>query len=198
MSNQRERTLLLIKPDAVQRGLVGEILARVERAGMAVVALSMRQVTHEFAAGHYATTDEQLSQMGSKTLKGFSEAGLDVKYEFGTDNPVELGRLIHEWNCTFLSSGPVVAAAVEGYHAVKKLRMLCGPTMPKDAPPGTIRGDFSSVSSLVASAAKAAVRNMVHASDNELDAKEPAREIEYWFNEAELCKTQHVDWAAMV
>ncbi|WP_329484218.1 hypothetical protein OG555_18885 [Kribbella sp. NBC_01484] len=182
MERYFESTLLLLKPDAVRRSLVGEILRRVERTGLSIAALQMRQVDIHFARGHYATTDAQLAQMGRKTVAAFEEAGLDLRKEFNTEDPITLGRMIHEWNCDFLASGPLVAAVVQGYHCVKKLRSLAGPTMPLTAPPGTIRGDFASVSSLVASTRKAAVRNLVHASDNELDPDEPRREIAYWFD----------------
>jgi len=197
VSSQRERTLLLIKPDAVRRGLVGRILQRVEDTGLALVALELRQVTKEFAEGHYATTDAQLAQMGSKLLAGFRDAGLDVAAEFGTEEPVALGRMIFDWNLAYLTSGPVVAAVIEGYHAVKKLRALCGATMPLAAAPGTIRGDFASVSALVAGPRHAAVRNLVHASDNELDPDEPEREIAYWFGDRELPAVEPVAWPAL-
>ena len=197
MSSQRERTLLLIKPDAVRRGLVGRILQRVEDTGLALVAIEMRQVSQEFAEGHYATTDAQLAQMGSKLLAGFRDAGLDVGAEFGTEEPVALGRMIFSWNLEYLTSGPVVAAVVDGYHAVKKLRALCGSTMPLAAAPGTIRGDFASVSALVAGPRHAAVRNLVHASDNELDPEEPEREIEYWFGTGKLPEVEPVAWPAL-
>lgn len=194
---QRERTLLLIKPDAVRRGLVGKILQRVEDTGLAIVAIEMRQVSREFASGHYATTEAQLSQMGSKLLAGFTDAGIDVRHEFGIDDPVALGRLISDWNLAYLTSGPVVAVVVDGYHAVKKVRALCGSTMPLAAAPGTIRGDFASVSALVAGAKQAAVRNLVHASDNELDPAEPEREIEYWFGGGKLPEVEPVAWQAL-
>lgn len=186
-----------MKPDAVRRGLVGKILQRIEDAGLVVVAIEMRQVTREFASGHYAMTDAQLSQMGSKLLSGFTEAGLDVKHEFGTDEPVALGRMIADWNLAYLTSGPVVAVVADGYHAVKKVRALCGSTMPLAAAPGTIRGDFSSVSALVAGAQHAAVRNLVHASDNELDPDEPEREIAYWFGTDKLCEVEPATWSAL-
>jgi nucleoside-diphosphate kinase len=197
MESQRERTLLLVKPDAVLRGLVGRILNRVEEAGLAIVGLDMRQVSEDFAGGHYATTDTQLGQMGEKMLVGFTDAGLDVEDEFGTQDPIELGRLIFQWNLAYLTSGPVVAVAIDGYHAVRKVRTLCGPTMPASAPPGTIRGDFSSVSSLVAGPNRVAVRNLVHASDNAADPTEPEREIGYWFGKGRLTEYEPVSWAAL-
>lgn len=194
----RERTLLLIKPDGVRRGLVGQILARIEQAGLAIIGLRMRQASKDFAAGHYAMTDAQLAQMGNKLRDGFEQAGLDVAAEFGTTDPVELGRLIFAWNTEFLSSGPVVAVAIEGYNAVAKVRALAGSTMPVAAAPGTIRGDFSSVSALDASSRRASVHNLVHASDNQLDPNEPEREIAYWFGADELCSVEPVAWAALI
>jgi nucleoside-diphosphate kinase len=190
----RERTLLLIKPDAVRRGLVGRIVGRVEDAGLAVIALEMRQISEEFAAGHYASTEAQLAQMGAKMIQSFQDAGHDVKKEFGTDEAADLGRLIFEWNLSYLTSGPVVAVALEGYHAVSKVRALCGSTMPATAAPGTIRGDYSTVSPLVASGRRAAVRNLVHASDNALDPDEPLREIDYWFGKEKLCNVEPTAW----
>src|SRR5918998_1142954 len=141
-----ERTLVLIKPDGVQRGLVGEVLQRFEKAGFSVIGLKITQPSLEFARGHYALSDEQLRQMGGKTLKTYAELGLDAQAELGTADALAIGRLVHEWNAEFLSSGPVVAIAFEGLHAVKKARTLAGATMPRDAAPGTLRGDFSSTS----------------------------------------------------
>lgn len=192
-----ERTLVLVKPDGVRRGLIGEIVSRFERAGLAVVGLKLLQPTEEFAATHYPTTDAQLNQMGSKTLETYAELGLDPAEQLGTVDPIEIGRMVHSWNAVFLSSGPVAAMVLEGVHAVKKARAICGKTMPKDAAPGTIRGDFGSTSPAVANIQRAAVYNLVHASDNELDPEEPANEIGHWFRNDELVDYVLVDSAAM-
>ncbi len=192
-----ERTLVLVKPDGVRRGLIGEILSRFERAGLAVVGLKLLQPSEDFAAGHYPSTDAQLTQMGSKTLETYAELGLEPKEQLGTDDPVEIGRMVHQWNAQFLSSGPVAAIVLDGVHAVKKVRALCGKTMPKDAAPGTIRGDFASTSPAVANLQRAAVYNLVHASDNELDPEEPVKEIGYWFRSNELVDYVLVDSIAM-
>lgn len=181
-----ERTLVLVKPDGVRRGLIGEVVSRFERAGLAVIGLKLLQPTEDFAAGHYPTTDAQLNQMGSKTLETYAELGLDAAEELGTSDPTAIGRMVHGWNASFLASGPVAAIVLEGVHAVKKVRAICGKTMPKDAAPGTIRGDFASSSPAVANLQRAAVYNLVHASDNELDPEEPNKEIAYWFNQDEL------------
>lgn len=192
-----ERTLVLVKPDGVRRGLIGEIISRFERAGLAVVGLKLVQPSEDFAAGHYPTTDAQLTQMGSKTLETYAGLGLDAAEQLGTDDPAEIGHMVHRWNAQFLSSGPVAAIVLEGVHAVKKVRALCGKTMPKDAAPGTIRGDFASTSPAVANVQRAAVYNIVHASDNELDPDEPAKEIAYWFGSDELVDCVLVDSTAM-
>jgi len=181
-----ERTLVLVKPDAVRRSLIGEIIARFERSGLAVIALKAVHPTLDFAREHYATTHAQLAQMGGKTLNTYAELGIDPQEQLGTADAVEIGKMVHEWNAEFLASGPVVAMVLEGVHAVKKVRTISGATMPRDASPGTIRGDFSSVSPAVANLKHAAVYNLVHASDNALDPEEPAREISYWFHPDEI------------
>jgi len=177
----------LLKPDAVQRGLVGEILRRFEAAGLAIVALKMVHSTRDKARGHYPVTEVQLRQMGGKTLETYQALGIDAQKELGTRDPVAIGRMIHEWNSEFLSSGPIVAGVLEGIHAVKKVRALAGKTMPIDAAPGTIRGDFASVSPALSNLLKSSVHNLIHASDNENDPSEPLNEIRYWFSDDEIC-----------
>ena len=184
--NFTQSTLVLLKPDAVARGLVGEIISRFERAGLSIQAMKLIHPSIEFARGHYPTTDVQLSQMGSKTLSTYRELNIDPMEELGSEDPIEIGRMIHEWNAEFLSSGPVVALVLKGMHAVRKVRAICGKTMPLYAEPGTIRGDYSSTSPAVANLEKAAVFNLLHASDDENDPEEPTKEIEYWFTPQEI------------
>src|SRR5690349_1884604 len=104
-----ERTLVLLKPDAVARGLTGEVLSRFERAGLTIVALKMLKPSLEHARRHYPVTDVQLEQMGSKSLATYRELGLDPVEALGTSDPKEIGKMVHEWNAEFLASGPVVA-----------------------------------------------------------------------------------------
>jgi len=181
-----ERTLVLVKPDAVRRGLVGEILRRFEQAGLAMIGLKMLVPDIAYARGHYPVTDVQLRQMGEKTLATYRELSIDPLPSLGTADSLLIGKMIHEWNAEFLASGPVVGCVLEGVHAISKVRALCGKTMPKDAAPGTIRGDFSSASPAAANLLKSAVYNLVHASDNQNDPQEPRKEIEYWFAGTEL------------
>jgi nucleoside-diphosphate kinase len=192
-----ERTLVLIKPDGVRRGLTGEILRRFEQAGLTIVALKLLQPKIEHAREHYATTDVQLAQMGNKTLTTYSELGIDPVAQLGTSDANEIGRMVHEWNAEFLASGPVVAIVLQGVHAVKKVRKICGATMPRDAELGTIRGDFGSASPAIANLQGTAVYNLVHASDNANDPEEPLREISHWFSKEELVDYFTVDTSAM-
>lgn len=192
-----ERTLVLVKPDAFSRGLTGEIIARFERAGLALIGLKLTRPTIDFARKHYRSDGQQLSQMGNKSLDTYKDLGIDPIEKLGTNDPEKIGAFIHEWNAEFLSSGPVVAMVFCGVHAVQKARKITGKTIPLYADPGTIRGDYASTSPAIANAESASVFNMIHASDDEEDPTEPAKEIAYWFEESELHPTVPIQWQAM-
>lgn len=192
-----ERTLIILKPDAVARGLVGTILGRFEQSGLAIIAAKLTKPTIAFARGHYPLSDRQLEQMGNKTLETYKSLGIDPKARIGTNDARDIGKLIHEWNAEFLSSGPVLVCVIEGVHAVQKVRKICGKTIPLYAEPGTIRGDYSSSSPAVANLEKASIYNLVHASDNESDPDEPAREIAYWFSDQEIVSHRPASARAM-
>jgi nucleoside-diphosphate kinase len=193
-----QRTLVIIKPDAVQRGLIGEIIGRLERAGLSIIGMKLLHPNLEQAKNHYPATDVQLRQMGNKTIKTYSDLGIDPVEELGTNDPVSIGRMIHSWNAEFLSSGPVVACVVQGVHSVRKVRAIAGKTMPIDAAPGTIRGDYSSESPAVSNLLKSSVHNLVHASDDENDPEEPEKEIAHWFSTDEIVSYVPVSTLAMV
>ena len=183
-SDLAERTLVLVKPDGVKRGILGKVLTRFEQVGLKIVGLKMTQVTREHAESHYPNTPEWIQGMGEKTLQTYREQGKDPIQEISTDDPMEIGNMIKNWNVDYLTSGPLVALALEGPHAIGVVRKICGFTLPAFADPGTIRGDFSITSPIVANELKRAVRNLVHASS---DPEEASYEINYWFSEAELC-----------
>jgi len=189
-----ERTLVLIKPDAVRRGLTGRILARFEAAGLKIVNLKMVKPTREFAARHYPNTPEWIEGMGRKTLETYKDRGIDPIAEVGTDDPVKIGEMVKDWNVDYLSSGPVVAVVFEGLHAIAAVRKLCGNTMPLYAEPGTIRGTYSSTSAVVANSVKGAVRNLVHASSN---PEEVAHETCHWFGDEAPCGYRRTDEEAI-
>ena len=182
-SDVLERTLVLVKPDGVKRGMVGKVLTRFEEAGLKIVGLKMLQVSPEYAGSHYPNTPEWITGMGEKTLQTYRDQGKDPVQEIGTDDPMEIGSMIKGWNVDYLTSGPLMALVLEGAHAISVVRKLCGFTLPAFAEPGTIRGDFSITSPIVANELKRAVRNLVHASS---DPEEAEYEIGYWFSQEEL------------
>jgi nucleoside-diphosphate kinase len=191
---RRERTLVVVKPDGVQRGLVGEILARFERAGLKVVALKMLRAPRELLERHYPAEEDFLRTIGGKTKEAFEAYGLDVRERMGTEDPVELGRQVRGWLIEFMASGPVVAAVLEGVHAVSAVRKLVGKTLPIFAEPGTIRGDWSTDSPTLANLEQRPVRNLVHASGT---VEEAEFEVRLWFREEEIHSYRRADEGAL-
>lgn len=175
-----ERTLVLVKPDGVRRGLVGEVISTFERAGLRIVAMKMARASPELCEKHYPDTREWYETVGGKTLEGYAFLGLDAKTEFGTDDRLEIGRTVKGWLVEFLSSADVVAMVLEGNAAVKNVRRICGNTLPLFADPGSIRGRFSLDSPDAANAEKRPVLNLVHASG---ETDEAVFEIGLWFPE---------------
>lgn len=191
---RHERTLVFLKPDGVQRGLVGEIISRFERAGLKLVGMKMLVPTRDLLDHHYPKDAQFLTTIGGKTRDAFVSYGLDVKRETGTDDLVAIGRQVRGWLIDYVSSGPVVAFVLEGIHAVSTVRKLVGDTLPFRAAPGTIRGDFAIDSPTVANLAKRPVRNLVHASGT---VEEAAAEISLWFRPTELHIYARADERAM-
>lgn len=180
---KEERTFMLAKPDGVKRGLVGECLRRVEQRGLKIIALKMIRAGEEHARAHYPGTEIWLRGMGEKTLESYAKYGRDPLKELGTNDPLKIGEIIYGWNTEFLTSGPVVAIIISGIHAVDMVRKIVGKTIPAFAEMGTIRGDFSVDSPLLANLGKRAIHNLVHASGDEIEA---AHEIEHWFSPEEI------------
>ena len=180
---RQERTFMLVKPDGVKRGLVGECIGRIEQRGLKIIALKMILASEKIARGHYPGTDEWLRGMGEKTLESYAKYGKDPMGELGTDNALKIGNMIYGWNTDFLTSGPMVAMIVSGIHAVDMVRKIVGKTLPSFAEMGTIRGDFSVDSPVLANADQRAIRNLVHASG---DSAEAAHEIKHWFSPDEI------------
>lgn len=178
-----ERTLVLLKPDAVRRGLIGELISRFERAGLKIVAMKMVWATPQQAELFYPSSEEWFKSAGSKLLRAYQELGVDPKSKLGTDDPVELGKYIKKKLIEYMTSGPIVAMVLEGNRAVEVVRKLVGPTAPHTAPPGTIRGDYSIDSPDLAAEEGRVVFNLVHASDSR---EEAAREISFWFKPEEI------------
>lgn len=186
-----EQSLILVKPDGVKRGLVGEILARFEKAGLKIVAMKMIWVDKELVSKHYPESRiELLKGIGEKTLQTYKEFGKNAKKELGTEDPSEIGKLVNRWNMEMLSSGPVVAVVLEGNHAISNIRRLVGHTLPNFAAPGTIRGDYSVDSPVLANQRKRPVKNLIHASGNQEEAE---YEIALWFTKEEIHSYKRAD-----
>ena len=187
---QKEQTLILAKPDAMQRGLVGEIIKRFENRGLKIVGLKMTKPSSNHVKKHYLATKEQLEGMGNKSLDNLQQLGLDPMKVLGTKNALQIGKMINNWNFEFLSSSPVAAMVFEGPHAVEMGRKIVGFTLPLKAEIGTIRGDFSVDSATLGNFNKRPIRNLVHASGSISEAQ---REIKHWFSKDELFDYKRAD-----
>lgn len=175
---KEERTYVMIKPDGVKKGLVGEVIKRFEQRDLKIVALEMFQPTFDQMDNHYPKDAAWLKRLGGKTLSTYEKYELDPILDFGTNDPEKLGPEIRKWLVDYMLSAPLVKMVVEGTHAVDMVRKICGPTLPYLADMGTIRGDFSIDSPALANAEKRAVANILHASETPEEAK---HEIEHWF-----------------
>lgn len=183
MHPKEETTVVLVKPDGVKRGLIGEIIGRFEKRGLKVIALKMISVSRKQVDAHYPKDKEFFTVVGEKTLHDHKEYNIDVINVFGTDNPLAIGKQLRVWMIDFLTSGPLVAMAVQGIHAIPMVRKIVGNTLPSRAEMGTIRGDFSVDSAILGNMQKRAIHNLVHASGN---AGEAEHELKLWFTPEEL------------
>lgn len=172
----------MIKPDGVKRGLIGEIIHRIEKAGLKVVAMKMLLPTEAQVRAHYPASDEAwVQRLGQKSLSGFENIKeVTAKELLGSEDEMELGKGVVESLITYMQSGPVLCMVVEGIQAVDMVRKLAGHTLPYKADVGTIRGDFSVDSPAIANVEKRSIHNLFHAS--EIPAEADA-EIKLWFGD---------------
>jgi len=182
-SNLREEfTLFIVKPDGVQRGLVGEIISRFERKGLKLVAIKMLFPTKDLATKHYESLDEAwLEKVGNRIKESALEAGQIFKYE----DPKDAARAVKTSLIKYLCCGPVVVLVLEGANATSQVRKLLGSTDPTKADIGTIRGDFTIDSNTLAYETDRTLRNLAHASEN---PEEAAKEVKIWFTKEEIVK----------
>ena len=181
-----EKTLVLIKPDGVQRGLVGEILERFERVGLKITAIKMVHASREDVDEHYALTEEWMRGVFEKAKTKYEALGQSFPFA----DHIAYGTEIKNGLVDFLKSSPIIAMVLEGEQAVSLVRKLVGVTEPASALPGTIRGDFALDSYALSNTQGRPIRNLIHASGT---VDEAAREIPVWFTETELCKYEHVN-----
>lgn len=180
---KQERTLVLVKPDGVMRGLTGEVVGRIEQRGLKVIAMKMLQVERAHLEKHFPTDPEWVKGLGNKGLKTFAEYKLDPVEQMGSDDPATIGGKVKESLFAYMSSGPIVAMVVEGIHAIDMVRKIAGATLPVFADIGSVRGDYSVDSPAVANVEGRAIKNIMHASEN---AEEATNEINLWFSADEL------------
>lgn len=178
MNFKKERTLVLIKPDAVQRSLVGEIISRFERVGLKIVALKIFIPAQKQIRQQYAPNREAIEAQGKRSIEAQSKLGREIK-----QSPYEHGMEIFNWVKKFISAGPVVGMILEGNQAVEVVKKLAGATEPLSSDVGTIRGDFTLDSYEIADIDKRAVRNLIHRSATK---KEAEQEIKIWFKPEEI------------
>jgi len=177
---KEEQTFILVKPDAVQKGLIGEIIKRFEQRDLKVVALEMFQPTIKQIDEHYPKDEAWITRLGEKSLSTYKKYGIDPKPLVGSDDPAKIGPLVRSWVIDYMTSAPLVRMVVQGLHAVDTVRKITGSTLPFQAEIGTIRGDFSIDSPALANSEKRAVMNLIHASET---AEEAKHEIKHWFGD---------------
>jgi nucleoside-diphosphate kinase len=174
-----EQSLVLVKPDGVERGHVGDIISRFERVGIKIVGMKMVIPERAQVDKHYALTEEWMKGVFDKAKAKFDAKG--EKFEFSDHKAY--GKFIKDGLVDFLMSGPVVAMALEGQEVVGLVRKMVGATEPMSSPPGTIRGDFSPDTYAMSNAQKRPLRNLIHASGTVEEAKS---ELAIWFTKKEL------------
>lgn len=177
--NKQEKTLVIIKPDGVQRSLIGEVIKRFEQSGLKLVALKMLIPTPERALAHYSTDPNWAMVTGTKSLTAAKERG----EKLFTDDPIEYAENIRKNATNFLSSGPVVPMVWQGMNAAKVVRKITGVTDCLLSVPGTIRGDYALDSYTTSDSDNRSIRNIIHASGSVEEAK---LEIPIWFSPDEI------------
>lgn len=178
-----ERTVVIVKPDGVIRGLTGEIIKRIEQRGLKIIALKMVQATAEHIDNHYPKDEAWVKRLGEKAQSGFDSLGLNMKDYLGTDDHKEVGRQVRQGLLDYMTMAPIIAIIVEGSHAIESVRKIMGVTFPFKAEPGSIRGDYSVDSPTLANTQKRPIFNLVHASEN---VNEANNEIDHWFAPEEI------------
>lgn len=179
--HKEERTLVIIKPDGVQRTLVGEIIKRYERLGLKLVAMKMLVTTEEHVEAHYTLDPTWRTVTGEKTIKSYKDKGLTPPSE----DPLEITAKILLGLKKYMTAGPIIAMVWQGAHAVKIVRKVTGSTEPLSSDVGSIRGDFVLDSYQMSDTDSRAVRNLAHASGSPEEAE---MEIKHWFKDNEITK----------
>lgn len=186
----KQKALIIIKPDGLQRGLIGKIVKRFEQVGLTVIGIKFIWATKEQIIAHYPETEVWFKKVGERTLTNYEKKGLDARSVFKTNDAIQIGKIVKKWLIDYLQESPLFFAVVEGYECVEIIRKLSGNTIPFLAAPGTIRGDFSHDTIDLANEQNRPLRNIIHASDTVEDA---AKEVNLWFTKDELFEYERAD-----
>ncbi len=178
---KEEKTFVMIKPDGVRKGLIGEVIQRFEKRDLKIIALEMFQPSHDQLDNHYPKNEEWVTRLGHKTRATYEKYGEDLVADFGTSDPAKIGPEIRKWLIDYMKSAPLVKMVIQGVHSVDVVRKIAGDTLPYKADMGTIRGDFSIDSPALANKEKRAVMNIIHCSET---PEEALHEVKHWFGSA--------------
>lgn len=176
---KNERTLVIIKPDGIQRSFIGEIIKRYEVIGLKLVALKILVPTPEQVEKHYTVDPDWPRKVGRKSIEGYLAKGLEPP----SRNPLVVANFVLDRLKRYLTSGPVIVSLWQGAHAVAIVRKITGSTEPLTSDIGTIRGDYVLDSYQMSDEDDRAVRNLIHASASVEDA---LKEISLWFKKDEI------------
>jgi len=175
---KKERTLVILKPDAVQRGLMGEIIRRFEKVGLKMVAMKIMMATEQQCWDHYNKDEAWFLKKGANIMKNREDLGLPIEKD-----ALEYGKDIIRALVKFMTAGPIVPMIFEGNQAIGIVTKIVGGTEPLTSDIGTIRGDYTLDSYELSSYDDRAVRNLIHCSDQVSEAE---REMKIWFTEEEI------------
>lgn len=176
----QERTFVILKPDTVQRSLMGEVIKRFEQTGLKCTAMKMFVADEERLFKHYNKDDAWFLKKGTGIIENLTSQGRPVEKE-----AMEYGKDIIRANAQYMSAAPVVAMIWEGNQAVAVIKKIVGSTEPSTSDVGTVRGDFTIDSYAHSAYEDRAVRNLIHCSDEPAEAE---REISLWMKEEEVMK----------
>lgn len=188
---KKEQTFVILKPDSVQRSLIGEIINRIERTGLKLVALKMINMDEEHLTNHYGKNDEWYLEKGTKRVRLMQEAGKKIDQN---RSPIEYGKDIIRGVIRYMQASPVIAMVWEGNQAVAVVKKLVGTTDPTASDVGTIRGDYQLDSYSLSDTEERGIRNLIHCTDQPSEAQ---REIDIWFSPEELHDYRHINEAIL-
>ena len=183
MHPKKEKTFVILKPDAIQRGLVGEIVKRFEQIGLKIVAMKMISATEDQCLKHYNKDDAWFIKKGENIVKNLTEMGKPVEKE-----AIEYGKDVIRRLAHYMTASPVVVMIIEGNEAQAVVKRLVGGTEPSTADSGSIRGDFALDSYYICDTDERAVRNLIHCTDPADGEDAAEREVKVWFSQDEIMK----------